>query len=165
LSDNSPYLDFPARALVEYRDELVARMQALPLTDRRRAWLADAIRQVEAAIDRMPLGEDAMREMTIPTVLVGTSFKGAAAIEAIAKMVAGSAVRLTREPENRHDAFAVACHYLGAHVGYIPKRTNPRIAQALDCGVPVHCTVSEPGLVRGHRVVTEPKLTVTWRQP
>jgi hypothetical protein len=59
LSDKagSAYLDQPARALTEYRDELVERMRRLPLTDRRRARLADQIRQVEAAIDRVPLGE------------------------------------------------------------------------------------------------------------
>jgi hypothetical protein len=50
-------LNQPARGLTEYRDELVARMRRLPLTDHRRARLADQIRQVEAAIDRVPLGE------------------------------------------------------------------------------------------------------------
>lgn len=54
MSDNSPYLDEPARSLLEYRDELVARMKAMALTDPRRAQLADFIRQVEQTIDRVP---------------------------------------------------------------------------------------------------------------
>lgn len=58
MSDNSPYLDQPARSLVEYRDELVVRMRALPLIDPRRPALADRIRQVEATIDRVVPGKE-----------------------------------------------------------------------------------------------------------
>jgi hypothetical protein len=43
----------PIGALTEYRDQLVRRMKALPLTDARRGHLTEAIRQVEATIDRV----------------------------------------------------------------------------------------------------------------
>lgn len=106
-----------------------------------------------------------MVERTIPTVLVGTSFKGSVAIEAVSRMMTGSVVRLEREPENPKDALAVACHYLGMHVGYIPRQVNRRIANALDDGMVVHCTVQAPPIVKNNRIVTEPKLTVRWDQP
>jgi hypothetical protein len=106
-----------------------------------------------------------MPDMNIPTVLVGTGFKGTVAIEAVAQMMAGSIVRLAREPENPKDPQAVACHYLGQHVGYIPQRVNPRVAEALDRGVLVQCAVREPAVIKRNRVVVEPKLTITWRQP
>lgn len=51
----SPYLDKPARRLIEYRDELLRRFGALPLAHPGRARLALYIRQVEAAIDRVSL--------------------------------------------------------------------------------------------------------------
>jgi len=41
----------PRRSLEQYLDELVARFDALPLQDRRRADLARRIREVEAEID------------------------------------------------------------------------------------------------------------------
>lgn len=106
-----------------------------------------------------------MREWSIPTVLVGTGFKGALAVEALSRMTAGSAIRLVREPDNRADPLAVACFYLGLHVGYVSRRVNPRIAEALDRGIPVHCLVREAPLIRRSRVMVEPKLTVTWFTP
>lgn len=100
--------------------------------------------------------------IAIPTVLVGTAFKGAAAKSAIALMRPGDAVQLVREPNNQFDPLAVACHYRGLHVGYIPRQANPAIARALDAGRELACTVREPPVVHGPVVRVEPKLTVSW---
>lgn len=98
----------------------------------------------------------------IQTVIVGTKFRGEKAIETIAQMRPGDAVRLQREPENKFDLNAVACHFLGRHLGYIPKQANPWIAAAIDAGVEVVCTVEQGPVVRGNRVDAEPKLRVEW---
>lgn len=106
-----------------------------------------------------------MLERTIPTVLVGGNFKGAVAIDAMSRMTTGSVIKLQREPDNPKDPRAVACYFLNTHVGYIPRQTNPRIAEALDRGAPVNCTVAAPPVIKGSRVVVEPKLTVSYWQP
>lgn len=101
--------------------------------------------------------------ITIPTVLVGTGFRGHGAKAAVALMRAGDEVTLEREPGNPHDKLAVGCHYLGRHVGYIPRQANPRIAAALDEGRNVTCVVREPPVVVRNQIVrVEPKLTVSW---
>lgn len=106
-----------------------------------------------------------MQEVLV-TVIVGTGFKGMTAKALIAQMRAGDAVQLQREPHNPHDTRAVACHYRGAHVGYIPRQANPRIAEALDACLPVTCAVREPAVViedrNGFVIRIEPKLTVAW---
>lgn len=106
-----------------------------------------------------------MAEVSVSTVVVGTSFRGSVAIEAVSQMRAGSVIRLEREPQNQHDPLAVACHYLGQHVGFIPRQANRRIAEALDQGLIVHCTVREPPVVRRNRIVAEPKVAVRWTPP
>lgn len=44
----------------------------------------------------------------------------------------GHPVRLVREPNNPHDANAVAVYVDGAHVGYIPKKSNVALAAFID---------------------------------
>jgi len=100
--------------------------------------------------------------VAIPTVLVGTRFKGAAAKSAVALMRAGDPVELVREADNAFDPLAVACHYRGLHVGYIPRQANQAIAARLDAGLELTCTVREPPVVHGPIIRTEPKLTVSW---
>lgn len=101
--------------------------------------------------------------MTVsPTVIVGTGFRGPEAKSAIALMRPGDAVELVRERNNPHDPLAVACHYRGVHVGYIPRQANRGIADALDRGLEVICAVREPPVFHGPVIRTEPKLTVSW---
>ena len=91
----------------------------------------------------------------ITSVIVGTKFRGQEAIDAIARMQPGDTVRLEREPENKYDLNAVSCHYLGRHVGYIPKLVNPRLAAAMDRGE----------IERGKYIKVEPKLRITLGEP
>jgi hypothetical protein len=102
--------------------------------------------------------------VTIPTVIVGTSFRGPKAKIAVALMRPGDEVQLVREPDNPYDSLAVACHYEGVHVGFIPKRANPVIAAAFDAGLKVACVVRAAAVMHGSKVHTEPKVTVSWEE-
>jgi hypothetical protein len=101
----------------------------------------------------------------IPTVIVGTKFRGVLSIEVVGKMGEGDAIRLEREPENKRDLNAVACYFLGRHVGYIPKQANAALAKAMDAGAIPVCICAKPALVRGSRLDVEPKVTVAWSDP
>lgn len=100
--------------------------------------------------------------VSIPTVIVGASFRGPQAKIAVAAMHPGDEVQLVREADNPHDKLAVACHYEGEHVGYIPRQANPLIAARLDAGLPATCTVRAPAVMRGSAIRAEPKVTVSW---
>lgn len=94
----------------------------------------------------------------IPTCIVGARFRGLKARDAIARMAVFLSVTLERDPENPHDANAVKCLFLGVHVGFIPKQSNPRIAAALDAGRRVDCMITK--LPSGR--ITEPSVIVSW---
>lgn len=102
--------------------------------------------------------------VSIRTVLVGTGFRGQPARTAVALMRPGDEVLLEREPDNAHDRLAIGCHYLGRHVGYVPKQANPWISAAMDAGHKVTCTVAEPPVVHGLVIKREPKLIVSWEE-
>ncbi len=118
----------------------------------------------------LPRGQ-ARQAVALPTTIVGTVFRGPEARTACALMRPGDVVLLQREPANPHDRFAIACYYLGRHVGYLPRQVDPRVAEALDFGIAVTCTVREPPVVEpapakagGPRIRAEPKLTVEWEE-
>lgn len=46
----------------------------------------------------------------------------------------GDPLRLVREPDNRHDARAVAVYWREAKLGYVPRTENTVVAQLLDRG-------------------------------
>lgn len=49
---------------------------------------------------------------------------------------------LVREPDNPHDALAVAIHWQGQRIGYIPRLANRALARRLDAGLPTSATIS-----------------------
>jgi hypothetical protein len=101
--------------------------------------------------------------VAIPTVIVGTGFRGPAAKAVVAQMRPGDEIELVRERNTPHDRLAVACHYRGVPVGYVPRQANPAIAEALDAGRDVTCVVREPAVVVRNQIVrVEPKVTVSW---
>jgi hypothetical protein len=57
------------------------------------------------------------------TAVVGTSFRP----EAAASVSVGAPALLRREPENPHDAAAVAVDIDGTHVGYLPRALSARL--------------------------------------
>lgn len=44
----------------------------------------------------------------------------------------GDALRLVREPENPHDALAIRVYWQDCFLGYVPRRENRALAQAMD---------------------------------
>ena len=50
------------------------------------------------------------------------------------RMGVGDRLELVREPDNPHDRQAVAIHWGGERIGYVPRRVNADIARRLDAG-------------------------------
>jgi hypothetical protein len=98
----------------------------------------------------------------VATVIVGTKFKGLHALQALDQMRAGDEVVLVRDPNNKYDAYAIECHYLGQNLGFVPKTNNTPIAKAIDGGVKAIATVTEPGRVEAGRIKAEPKILIRW---
>lgn len=53
----------------------------------------------------------------------------------------GDPLVLVREPDNPHDDRAVAVHWRGRKLGYVPRTDNCTIAQLLDCRRPVSARI------------------------
>jgi single-stranded-DNA-specific exonuclease len=66
------------------------------------------------------------------TKIVGVSFEGRQDI--IAGLHAGAPVQLLRQPENPHDANAIAVHYGDLQIGFFNKRLAAQIAPRMDGG-------------------------------
>ncbi|MBI5330895.1 MAG: HIRAN domain-containing protein [Betaproteobacteria bacterium] len=54
---------------------------------------------------------------------------------------------LRREPDNAHDERAIAVHWQGRRIGYVPRRSNPVLAALMDAGK----------LLRARLLATRPK--------
>lgn len=101
-------------------------------------------------------------EVQIETIIVGTRWRGEAALSALARMKPGDAIRLEREVGNRHDYAAIACHFHGLHVGFIPRQVNAPIAQAMDAGAIATAVVEVAArITNAGFIVKEPKIRVT----
>jgi len=72
--------------------------------------------------------------------VAGYQFHGGADIEA--QMGVGDTLDLVREPANPHDPMAVALHWRGEPIGYIPRRINADIARRLDAGEALGCRIT-----------------------
>jgi hypothetical protein len=66
------------------------------------------------------------------TSIVGTNFKGSAAVELIGALKRGTRLELRREPDNRYDRNAVGVYFSGQHLGYVPRSDNRELAFLLD---------------------------------
>ena len=60
-------------------------------------------------------------------------------------MGVGDVLELVREPGNPHDPLAVAVHWQGIRIGYVPRRANAEIARRLDAGERLVCRLSRLG--------------------
>ncbi|WP_225894795.1 HIRAN domain-containing protein [Leptolyngbya sp. O-77] len=49
-------------------------------------------------------------------------------------LAVGDAVRLVREPDNKHDEYAIEVYWQGRKLGYVPRVANRTLAQMLDRG-------------------------------
>ena len=101
-----------------------------------------------------------LNQAEVVTVIVGTRWRGEAAISALARLKPGDSVRLEREIGNRHDYAAIACHFHGLHIGYIPRQANGPIAKAMDSGSIAAAVVEEPAQINRGYIAKEPKIRV-----
>jgi hypothetical protein len=51
-----------------------------------------------------------------------------------AQLRVNAPLQLLREPDNEHDSAAVAVHFAGQRIGYLPRLENTAISQMLDRG-------------------------------
>lgn len=58
-----------------------------------------------------------------------------------ADLAEGQPLDLVREPDNRHDRRAVAIHWRGQRLGYLPAFESTAVAQMLDRGVPLQAEI------------------------
>lgn len=58
-----------------------------------------------------------------------------------ARLKSGAALKLTAEPENPHDPFAVQIHIGKAKLGYVPRSDNRHINRLLEQGAQLECRV------------------------
>lgn len=103
----------------------------------------------------------------IRTVIVGTAWKGQAALDALAALEKGDALELRCEPENQVDVGAVALYRNGIHIGYVPRHTNPQIGHAIAYAGPVTAQVTAEAVMAGGEVARGglPKILVSWGSP
>ena len=70
--------------------------------------------------------------MELRTVIVGNSYRPLDAQQRFFNLETGENLVLVREPENPHDANAIAVYSDdGFHLGYIPRTMNRELADAL----------------------------------
>ena len=69
-------------------------------------------------------------------------FRHYAAADVWAQLRVGDRLELSREPENPHDANAIAVTWHGHKLGYLPRRENAALAWGLDRGEPLQARIS-----------------------
>ncbi|SRR5579885_229654 len=75
----------------------------------------------------------------------------------------GAPLSLVREPKNPHDERAVAVHFAGARIGYVPRMENTAVAQLLDRGE--RLTARIVGLCESTDPWQRLRLAVDWEPP
>ncbi|MDR2839081.1 MAG: HIRAN domain-containing protein [Azonexus sp.] len=55
----------------------------------------------------------------------------------------GDPLQLTREPDNRHDPYAIRVEWRGHQLGYVPRANNRALAAALDAGECLTARIAE----------------------
>ncbi len=77
-------------------------------------------------------GAESIRILVQSSPLAGSQYY--AASEMWREMQVGDALKLIREPENRHDRNAIRVEWRGHKLGYVPRAENRAVAAALDQG-------------------------------
>jgi hypothetical protein len=60
-----------------------------------------------------------------------------------AEMQTSDRLELIREPGNRHDANAIRVEWKGHKLGYVPRRENQAVAEAMDQGTRLEASISK----------------------
>lgn len=82
---------------------------------------------------RMHRDADPRGDVLLEDQVAGTGHTSAA--EHVDELVGGDSLDLVREPANPHDAAAIRIEWAGRKIGYVPRRSNARLARLLDRGV------------------------------
>ena len=69
-------------------------------------------------------------------------YRYAVAAEVWPQLRVGDALELAREPDNPHDANAIAVTWRGRKLGYVPRRDNAALAWGLDRGERLQARIS-----------------------
>jgi hypothetical protein len=75
------------------------------------------------------------------TELAGLSFRPKTAKEVVDTLQIGDTLTLERDPENEYDDNAIKVLAVDEFIGFIPKVDNLLIAQHMDAGGEITCTV------------------------
>ena len=136
------------------------------LIETKRQELAPITSEKLALILNSPLGGTLEKPFTKQLFLMNTYVAGTNHVRYFRKYLKeirkGDRVRLIREPENKHDKFAVLIKTEKKHkLGYLPRVKNKVIARLLDAGKPIYGIVEkkvEP--VRRYQMVWYLKIDV-----
>ena len=82
-----------------------------------------------------PAGAQQMRILVQSSPLAGFQYYGGKILWD--EMREGDRLALVREPDNRHDPFAVRVEWRGAKLGYLPRSDNRDVAEEMDRGTPI----------------------------
>jgi hypothetical protein len=94
------------------------------------------------------------------TTIVGTKYRGPAAVAALARLRPGDRLRLVREPENPHDSDAVAVYSGTMHIGYIPRGVNRDVADAIMRADSVAAVVTAEAIIERGEVRFAPRIEI-----
>ncbi len=87
------------------------------------------------------LGQDArMRLLVQSSPLAGSQFHALKSL--VHRMQEGDALTLVREPDNPHDPLAIRVEWQGHKLGYVPRKENRAVAEAMDRGEHLQARVS-----------------------
>ena len=75
---------------------------------------------------------ESIRMLVQRSPLAGSQYYAAG--ESWPQMKVGDALDLVREPGNRHDRHAIRVEWRGRKLGYVPRRENRVVAEAMDRG-------------------------------
>jgi hypothetical protein len=81
------------------------------------------------------------------TTIVGTKYRGRAAIAVLTRLRPGDRLRLVREPDNPHDSNAVAVYSGTTHIGYIPRLINRDVADRIMSADSVFAIVTAEAII------------------
>jgi len=84
--------------------------------------------------------EESVRLLVQNSPLAG--FRYHAATGVWRELRVGDRLELAREPHNAHDPNAVAVHWQGHKLGYVPRRENAALAWGLDRGTQLRARIS-----------------------
>ncbi len=88
-----------------------------------------------------PCAAESVKILVQSSPLAGSQFYAVARVWDEIRL--GDKLKLTREPENRHDPNAIRVDWNGQQLGYVPRAENRTVARAMDSGERLEARVSK----------------------